>query len=646
MLIQTCIHLRGSYWHALSKALSSIPAAENRYVFSRLFHYTSPRLECRLELLARPQFSAISQFLAGTGGVYLDTSRSAILPIEFGGDMLDILPQLPVKYDASKACLESTREQVLEHITNWVGSDEESRIFWLYSMAGEGKSAIAHSISKWLDEPNPRGHQYTPIYFFFSRHNPPYNCLDFLFSTLAHQLAQRSTLLGQHIRQVLLENPQVAAASPAMQFAYLVLGPLRHLQRAFPHNSKVIFILDGIDECGDEATRMALRTVLGTLSRELPVYVKFFVTSRPSRDLCNLFDTMGPAVERYNLSDVPTHIVDSDITTYVRARTYAFDFDGQLSVEDVQRQDSLRDSIVTKSCSVFLAASSIIDYPPPHVSELFVPWDAKEFRGLDNIYTQVLEDAFPQNAYVFSTSGNRRQFCSALGMIFSLKHISSPDILGILRVDFPKDVSEVLAQLRSVVTISEPDSEVPGGVRMLHPSLESFLSDHCPGRFSIDLHSIHAQWARGSLVRMHARLERNCCRLEHELSHNNTIDDLCGKLRLCLADDLRYACRHWSYHLSRSPTDHEELYHLLKVFLVKDVRKWLEILSLLDVLDCAFESLELCRQWILVSPLYIHTTTMISNPCVCSLIPAMTHSLPGFQTSNVPWRNIVPTSRP
>lgn len=599
MLIQTCIHLRGPYWRALSKALSSFPEAESRYVFSCLLRHTSPRLENHLHTLVWPQFSRL---LTGTGSFFPPFSR----------DMLDILPQIPAMYDASKCCIESTREQVLEHIASWIDSDKEPRAFWLYSMAGEGKSAIAHSLAKWLDEPHPHRHQHIPITFFFSRHDPPYNCLDFLFSTLAHQLAQRSSTLGDYIRQVLLDIPEVASASPAIQFR--LLGPLPHIRSAFSQHSKVVIILDGLDECGDETTRLALRSILKTLSRELPAHIKLFMTSRPSRDLCNLFDTIGSDVERYSLSDIPAHIVNSDITTYVRARMDLLDFNGQLSGEAALRRDDLCDGIVAQSCGVFLAATRILESPPPYESERHVPWRPKDLRGLDDIYTQVFEDAFPQSAHIFSTPDGRRQFSSALGMILALKHISSPDILGILRVGFPAEVCEVLAQLRSVVTIKRPGSDVPGGIWMLHPSLAVFLSDHCPDRFTVDLYSVHAQWARGSLIRMHTRLERNCCKLEDELSHNNTIDDLCGKLQLCLADDLRYACRHWAYHLSRSPADHEELYQLLRVFLVEDIRKWLEILSLLNVFDDALESLELCRQWILVCGYTITNYNDLTTP--------------------------------
>lgn len=118
-------------------------------------------------------------------------------------------------------------------------------------------------------------------------------------------------------------DPDIGKATPYYQFTSLVLKPLEKLVAwAFSPTTALVLVLDGLDECGSESTRLPLRSTLRELNC-LPDFVKIFITSRPTRDLQALFDSMGSQVEHYNLSDIPRAEVDCDIAAFIRARMFS-----------------------------------------------------------------------------------------------------------------------------------------------------------------------------------------------------------------------------------------------------------------------------------------------------------------------------------
>ncbi|KAG1864454.1 hypothetical protein C8R48DRAFT_190107 [Suillus tomentosus] len=64
--------------------------------------------------------------------------------------------------DTRKQCLPGMRTEVLFQITDWVNSTEDNapRVLWLSGTAGKGKSAIAHTITKWFSDAGGLGSCY------------------------------------------------------------------------------------------------------------------------------------------------------------------------------------------------------------------------------------------------------------------------------------------------------------------------------------------------------------------------------------------------------------------------------------------------------------------------------------------------------
>jgi hypothetical protein len=521
-----------------------------------------------------------------------------------GMDLLDTLPRVQAEYDPTQSCIGRTREEVLRRVKEWVDlpDDRPPRIFWLHGMAGEGKSAITASVAEWMDQ----SRNCLGASFCFSRQYPDRAQPDLLFSTIAYQLSRRFPLLSQYIEDVLRQDPDITKASAYDQFVSLLLDPLESTAWAFYPWEPLVLVLDGLDQCGTESTRLPLRSVLRRLN-QLPIFVKVFISSRPARDLRGLFDSMDRQVEQFDLNDISSTRVDGDIQTFVEARMPAIvKARGELFGVDWP-DESIRRALIHQSSSSFLWASRAIDFIDFDDSQriymlvdgLESAWETTtEFQGLEDIYLDALEEAYPDSA----SAASLRQFRDIVGMIVTVKQVSPPDLLGFLPTSTSPEVIEVVSRLRSIMTITGPNHDAPGTVRIIHPSFADFLSSvRCPSRFSIDIKTMHAKCARGSMMRMNQRLKRNICNIEDESVPNTEIPDLKTRLRVNVTDDLRYSCRFWAYHLSQSRRDDGELYEYVKSFFCEDLRKWIEILSLLGVLDHVNESLELCRGWIIVS---------------------------------------------
>ncbi|KAG8866013.1 F-box/WD repeat-containing protein 9, partial [Tulasnella sp. 332] len=99
------------------------------------------------------------------------------------------LQPAPARFDARDAasgCLEGTRTRILHDIRDWIfnTNSDPLQIFWLYGLAGTGKSTIAHTISEYCAAAGNLGAS-----FFFSRDQADRTDGRRVFSTIAFQLA-------------------------------------------------------------------------------------------------------------------------------------------------------------------------------------------------------------------------------------------------------------------------------------------------------------------------------------------------------------------------------------------------------------------------------------------------------------------------
>ncbi|KAI3609801.1 kinase-like protein [Moniliophthora roreri] len=180
-------------------------------------------------------------------------------------------------------CHEGTREDILKPLLDWIHGDSPlDRVLWLYGPADAGKSAIAQTISEAAQKQDMLAAS-----FFFSQEDPKRDSPQYIFVSLAHQLAYSIPGLREPLEQTIRSNPRILQASLEGQLEKLILEPCRSLPR--PRERPKTLVIDGMDKCGGSS---AQRRVLGffatALLEDIPFRIVLF--SRPESHIREFFD--------------------------------------------------------------------------------------------------------------------------------------------------------------------------------------------------------------------------------------------------------------------------------------------------------------------------------------------------------------------
>ncbi|KAJ7812178.1 hypothetical protein B0H14DRAFT_2377720, partial [Mycena olivaceomarginata] len=120
-------------------------------------------------------------------------------------------------------CMKGTRVEIIRDIVEQLTRppDTSLRIAMLTGPAGSGKSTIAKTISASLAEEKKS----LAASFFFSRVYPERRDINYLTSTLAHQLAEYSVDFGRMLVKLLEDDKNgLISTEPIVQFQKLFVG--------------------------------------------------------------------------------------------------------------------------------------------------------------------------------------------------------------------------------------------------------------------------------------------------------------------------------------------------------------------------------------------------------------------------------------
>jgi hypothetical protein len=535
-------------------------------------------------------------------------------------ELLDRLPRISkAKYDPARRCLDDTRSEIIGDILNWASESKtcDTKIFWLHGQAGAGKSTIATSIACSLDHVSRR---WLGASFFFSR-DVALRCKpDDLLSSIAFQLSSLHPIMATSICQALIDDLDIGRSALSTQFQKLLQNPLRG---AWTLGNPVIILLDALDECGTEKER---KDLLGLLCSELPGFpaaVKFVITSRPEADIHAAFSSMGSLVRSFDLSSVRKDLVDRDIKKFaeVRLKEIAQSHDLVL-VDDVWPGRIVRETLTRKAAGLFLWMSTVCDFigdddsddPEMQLSTILDgaenSYPLSPWKAIDDLYKQVLHQAVGASASP-SRLADVREILGAI--VVTANPLSASCLSGLLNIRAitsatpANAVTRRLRKLRSVLVIPSQVDEV---IRIIHPSFTDFLTNplRCVDlRFFIDVNTHQRQLAMCCLDVMQKGLRRDPCALGIEPKPNRQIPDLDKRITELIPEPLQYACQFWALHLCQSPVEDIDLYMRLHRFAHDHLIHWLEVLSLMQIMDGSIFSLDLTEDWITVR---IHSSAL------------------------------------
>lgn len=495
-------------------------------------------------------------------------------------------PVLPARSSANHHCLEGTRESPLERIMKWaLGSDNSSSgLYHVHGVAGSGKSSMASTTCKKLETEKILGGA-----FFCKRDMPNQRDPNRILPSLSYTLALRHGAYRACVMLALKDEPDITSRSIEQQLKVLFRNPFAELAQTKERSKSFVFVIDALDECGDDESRPRLADILCQIAA-LTNWLKVFVTSRPTNELMRRLSSPNTRILSINLNDADA---EGDIKLYTHASLKSLvDLSGLspswLSEDTVHKLTNL-------ASGLFIWTSTMIKYIRDQIdmdNAMTVVLSGKGTTAeasLDDLYMKVIES---------SGSGDDNVLLKkkVLGIVLITARNRPLSVDGLY--DFlqgaDKQVSKgtlvaVLNRLRSVLYEDISKGNV---IRVCHPSFLDFLEDHNrSGMYWTSTGQLHAAMVETSLNLMQTKLRFNICGLKTSYVANKDVQDLPQKIKDSIPESLVYSCLYWTTHLTEiNRSTVEDLVY--EFFRCLKVVYWVEVLSLVDGLKTGLGALQ------------------------------------------------------
>jgi hypothetical protein len=484
----------------------------------------------------------------------------------------------------------------MDEIGLWIGDFGKPPVYWLNGLAGTGKSTIAQTIAERAFVAGQLGGS-----FFCSRDFEDRSNLQFIFPTLAVQLARKYTEFRSILVPLIQSDPGVADESLYHQMNRLIVRPLRE------SDVSTVIVVDALDECKDDEPASAILSVLGHFVSEIPK-VKFFLTGRPEPRIREGFrlPRMAEATDVFVLHDVEPSQVDGDMRLFLRHEfselaSRRHGLDGWPTEEQL-------DLLCERAAGLFVYAVATVKFvgnayssPKKRLDLLLQSPGSSSHEGktklkanttLDLLYMSILQGAFTDDS-----AEDGPKIRSVLGAVILAANPLSPSTIATLLGFDVEEVSPLLSFMHSFL-IFQDDIDHP--VRPFHKSFPDFIVDpaRCTDqRFCVSRPDHHSELLIGCLELMNRRLEKNACKIP-DATTNSEVDDLRERTERYIDHSLRYACGSWHKHLVDAPAHRLKITSTLHRFLEEKFIFWLEVLSVLGTTRDAVDALEAAAKWL------------------------------------------------
>ena len=295
-------------------------------------------------------------------------------------------------------CFEGTRKKLISDILTWFQNKDDGcpQFFFLNSIAGIGKSTVASTVCLLVDESGELGASH-----FFSRLNGRTNPAN-LFTSFAFQLAKHDRLMKRQIADALNEDPEVGLQAIKDQLLKLIVEPLGRL---VPKPSRLLIVIDALDECTEAGATELLSHILSQLT-VIP-FVKVLITGRPEEHITSTFRQRQPH-QAIVMHDIEQHIMEKDIEIFLRARfkQLQLQFQGR-SIVWTWTEEQLK-TLIKRGGKLFVYIVTVCKYigdldlaKPEEQMEIVLsaqtfPNSPSPYADLDALYLQLLHAIIPR----------------------------------------------------------------------------------------------------------------------------------------------------------------------------------------------------------------------------------------------------------
>ena len=499
--------------------------------------------------------------------------------------------------------MDGTREFLINHIMGWVANKQgqenviQSNTYWFYGSPGIGKTSLAHSICEKLHDRN-----HLAGAFFCRRDDPnlsePLNILPTFIYKLAIIFAPFRTIVAKRLR----DDPNITPESMKGTF---FLDFICSLPRHPKHT--LVFVVDALDECGDNRSRPALLRILAYAAGQAP-WLKIIITSRTEVDIQHFFDTLTqPSYLSYDLA--ADQDANADLRTFARNQ-----FDSMASVWHLDTpwpKESDFDKVISRAKGLFIYIKTLVlaleHYEDPEESLQEALQDSAG-TGLESLYTlysnilkiQIVHKKaeFQRMVEVLLTTSPYRALCDE----------TIAELAGVK----PNLVKKWVDALSSLLYRDEGANR---GIRVRHLSVyDFFVSNRCD--YQVNLQDADLNLGIACLNVMTAQLRFNICNLEDSRLANADINDLPSRVKQNISDALQYSCLHWLNHFCFPPVNRGQCVLALGRFLEGSYPLfWIEVLSIMGMVPIGVPSLRKLQSWVKVSLVADMHTNLILTGC-------------------------------
>jgi hypothetical protein len=494
-------------------------------------------------------------------------------------------PLATASYDSGVAptgCLPGTRVAMHRDLMGWANDGaEELTMLWLEGMAGTGKTAIASTCARNLEN---EGIEVAT--FFIDRQRAERRDPHRIVQTLAYDLAKHSSDRLQALWTFLRDNPTFESMSYQDQVRHLIKKPL---DVACPET--LVIMIDGLDECAAPERTSLLIALVTSLSHHP---IKLLVTSRNEVDITDalrvLSHTPVSLQEVGVFADVQLYW-EHNLDQLCRKKRLP-DWRSMVSIEQLVQ---LTGYLFVYATTILQIICNTITSPIKKLRELLEisragSGHAIAFVGpinhgpLERLYIHILSEALEDDEGNMIAEHAHHLHDILELVIFSQAPITPQALSDLLDMDI--DVLDAyLARLSSVLVV--PDANSPDKpVRPLHQSFPDFVrqqGDVVHPALTMHVHLAHKNVVERCLRQLNKLLHLNICDIQDPSLLNDEVLDLESRLKQYVTAALRYSCRFWVVHCLehiRAAGWQAQVPHDLDEFCAAHLLHWIEVLSL------------------------------------------------------------------
>jgi hypothetical protein len=481
--------------------------------------------------------------------------------------------------------MKGTRQSILNEVTAWVANESgPSNIYRIYGLPGIGKTSLAHSICKALDERNQLIGS-----FFCQRDDTNSSEPKNILPTLIYKLAENSPNFRRIVAERLRSRPNLTTESMEDKHFLDFFLPLP----SQPTEHTRAFVIDALDECGNDQNRQDVLKAL-TDATALAPWLKIIITSRPEADIDRFFN--GLASSSHSSYDLATdQKAGDDLQTFARSQ---FDLlAARWRIPTPWPEESDFNKLISRANGLFIFIKTLVlalekcEDAEESLKETLQGSDGTGLESLYGLYSSILKahinfSGFWRMIVVITTAQYRPLRKETIARLTGVK---------------PNLVEKWVDALSSLLY---QDEGAKGAIRVRHLSISDFfLSDRC--EYQANLRDAHAQQGIGCIDTMMKELRFNICKLDDSRLANVHVKDLKSRIEENISDPLQYSSLYWSSHLCFSPDsmnrDPQALEKLKGFFEGPYPLFWIEVLSVMRMVPLGAPSLRSVIAWVRVS---------------------------------------------